>query len=633
MSKDKGRIEGMNEKLYSRTRYVAPGDAREPISQVESETAREDWGTPGLDELLLADRKALEQHPVLKKIFLVAVLFFVCAMGAATLIYFNGNNFISTRNLDIAINAPVNISAASPVDLEITITNKNNAALNEVTLNILYPNGTRNPIDGSTILSEEEEDIEKIAPGERVTRNEQAIFLGSAGEVKTVKVSVTYKVEGSNATFTKEKIFELTIGSAPVSVSVVRPETITSGEVFTTTVSIAANSEEVLRGVTLRAEYPYGWSLSSSVPEASNISKNEWSLGNLSPGSTKTVTLKGIVLGEDNEERTFRFFVESGDGEGTLLSSDSMVVLVRRPSLDVSVRLNGDTNEEYIAPAGRPIQANITLKNNLPENLISPEVEVRLLGTALDKLSVSAQGGGSYSSSRGTIIWNNSNNSELNTIAPGETRNISFSFASLSNLAQGTSNQKIDAVISFSGRPQNSSATVKVSETRTIKIASEVSLSSRSLYSRGPFKNTGPIPPKAEEETTYTIGMTLGNTQNDVKDGRVMATLGANVIWAGEIFGEGVNVTYDESSRMITWQVDELVSGAGFSSPAKEVFFKVGLTPSLGQVGGAPVLLNNIAFVGTDSFTNTEVRVVNPSVTTRTTLDPNYVQGDEIVVK
>jgi hypothetical protein len=626
----KGQIESLSEKLYSRTRYEAPEDLREEITP-SAEEAPHKWESPDIDTLLMADRRTPEQYPLMKKIFYVSLLFFVCAVAAAALIYFKGDNFISTKNLDITVEAPVSVSAGSPVDIEVTITNKNNASLSKVSLAIIYPEGTRNSDDTSDPLLSTKEELVALGPGEKITKNERAVFLGSEGEVKKVRISVTYKVEGSNATFTKDKQFEVTIGSAPLNVSITRPESVASGEAFTTTVSIVANSEEVLKDLVLRAEYPYGWSLQSSEPSTQSKDKNEWLLGDLSPGDKKTVILRGRLLGEDGEERTFRFFVGSGEGSQTPLSQDSMVVAIDKPSIALDIKLNGSTASEYAAPAGKVVQGTVFVRNNLPENLLNPQIEVRLVGSALDRQSVEPYGEGFYNSSQNSIIWN-ATNGDIERMSPGDDETLSFNFASLQNLSPGASNQKIDVVVTFTGRPQNSGADVKVTQTKTVKIASEISLLSRSLYSRGPFTNSGPVPPRAETETTYTVALTLGNTQNDMNDSKVTAILGPNVKWTGEV-SASETVSYDEATRVVTWNVGTLPSGAGFSSQAREVFFKVALTPSLGQVGGVPVLLSNIAFTGTDAFTGTGVRVTNASVTTRISSDPGYVNGDETVVK
>src|SRR5579872_1855255 len=134
---DEDKIERLDERLYSRTKYHPPEDLREPIAPIDSDAAPETFNSPDIDSLIMADRRSQEPYPLIKKIFLVALLFFACASIAAVLIYFKGDNFISTKNLDISVEGPVNIAAGSPVDLAVTVTNKNNAALDSVNMSII----------------------------------------------------------------------------------------------------------------------------------------------------------------------------------------------------------------------------------------------------------------------------------------------------------------------------------------------------------------------------------------------------------------------------------------------------------------------------------------------------------------
>ena len=632
----KGKLERLNEKLNSQTRYQNPEDTREVITEPEGEGASESWVSPNLDELISSDRRAVETHPVVKKIFLAALLFFICAVGAAALIYFKGDNFVSTKNLDIAVNGPISVSAGSTVDLEVTITNKNNTALDTVNLNITYPEGARSAEDSTKAITDTKEVLKALGAGEKVTKNEQVVFFGKEGEVKTVHIAVDYKVQGSNAIFTKEKNFALTIASAPVSMAITHPESVVSGEAFNIVLDIHSNAKDILKNVIVKAEYPYGWSFVSASPIITDTGKGIWSLGNLSPGDKKTINLRGILVGEDNDERTLRFFVGVGKSGGTVidttLSGDSLVMSIKRPLLDIGVKLNGDSRDEYAVPAGKPITAIFTFKNNLLVGLQNPQIEVRLTGSALDKSSV-VPVGGSFNSSNGSVVWSQNNSENLKTLAPGESGTVSMSFATLGTLPASSGNKEVDLSVIFSGKAQDTSANISITNTRVIKVASEVALSSKSLYSRGPFKNIGAIPPKALAGTTYTIDLILGNTQNDIENSVVTGKLGANVKWLGETSPEGSGLTYDEGTKLVTWNVGTLPSGAGFSSPARETFFRVELDPSLGQVGGVPVLLSDITFVGTDTFTKNTVKVVNPAVTTKISTDPRYVQGDETVVK
>jgi hypothetical protein len=87
----------------------------------------------------------------------------------------------------------------------------------------------------------------------------------------------------------------------------------------------------------------------------------------------------------------------------------------------------------------------------------------------------------------------------------------------------------------------------------------EVTLTSRALFSTGPFTNTGTLPPKAEEETTYTVLFTTGNTQNDIENARVTAVLGPNVSW---VSASGEDISYNPSNNTVTWNLGTLASGA-----------------------------------------------------------------------
>lgn len=633
----KGRIERLNERLDSRTRYTEPKDAPQPIVGAASsaEAVAEPspgWDSPPIDDYLTAERRRPESYPLMKKIFIISILFAVCASGAAALIYFKGDNFISTKNLDIEVNAPVNISAGSPVDMQITITNKNNAAISDVNMTAIFPDGTKSVADGQNAdLPSVHETVDSLGSGEKKNIPIQAAFFGAEGEVETVRISVTYQVGGSNATFTKEKSVDLTIGSAPVSVTVTRPEVVTSGEPFTLTWNVTSNSEETLNNIAFKAEYPYGFSVSSASPKANDSDQSIWLLGDLAPGQKQNISIKGVLLGQNQDQRTLRYMVGVGDAGGvkTILSADSAILTLNRPAVDLTTSLNGDTDADYVAPAGKPIQVSINFKNNLTSNFLNPELRVTLSGSALDRSSVVPQDGGFYNSTANAVVWNNGN-SNLKTLSPGDSGSVTLTFNTLTNLPPNVLNPKVDLSFSLTGKEQDSGNSDQISDTRTVKVASAVVLDSKSLYSKGPFENTGPIPPKAENETTYTIALSLTNTQNDILNGEVTGLLGPNVKWLGS---EDPSITYDDKTNTVSWEVGTLNSGVGFSSPVDQANFKVSLTPSLGQVGGVPALITNLAFEGLDSFTKSNIRLSNPDVTTRISSDPTYVQGDETVVK
>src|SRR6185295_4185684 len=100
---------------------------------------------------------------------------------------------------------------------------------------------------------------------------------------------------------------------------------VTSGESFTTSVSVKLNSTDVLKNVMLRAEYPYGYSVDSAAPAAFS-ENNIWALGDLSPGVTKKIDIKGRLQGENQDERTFRFYIGVAEGENPAANFKTIIL-------------------------------------------------------------------------------------------------------------------------------------------------------------------------------------------------------------------------------------------------------------------------------------------------------------------
>jgi len=637
---EKSKIEGLNEKLYSRTRYQNPADERSPVKEHEMSDVSGKWQTPELDEMLKQERIPTKLSPFMKKIFIFALIFFIATIGFAVFIFFGGANFVSSKNVNIEVLGPTTISAGEVLELGVTVSNANNADLELASLSIQYPQGSRNPENTTKPLSYTKEDLGVIKAGTETVRNIRMVILGSAGEVKEIKLSIEYKVKGSNATFYKDKIFEVVIGNSPIVLTVENPPSVVSGESFTTDISVTLNSTEVLRNAVLKAEYPHGYSVmnSSQGPVADD---NVWALGDLSPGVKKTITITGRLVGEDEEERTFRFYVgvsDSPDANNNLkivIISLLDTIAIDRPSIGLDVLFNGEDAHTYVAPDARVINMAIGFRNNLSSKLFNSRLEVSLSGTALDKDSIAPDDNGQYDSQSSKVVWSLVNRAGLREFAPGEGGQVFLRFASLPSSSLTADSRDIRLNIFMTGVPVGVAGQnmVTINETRIVRISSQVNFSARALRTLGPFANRGPIPPKVGEETTYSAVFSVGNTQNDLVNAKVTARLGQGVSWIGASSFTTENISYDDSTNTVTWNMGTLSSDTGFSSEVRELAFQVALTPTLGQIGTAPSLVTSIVFSGQDRGTSQIVTVNNPPLTTRLVNDPSFIQGDDIVVK
>lgn len=574
------------------------------------------------------------------KIFMASVLFFMVAAGIAAYIIVGGVNVISSKNVDITVQGLISVAAGEELSLDITVKNNNNTALESGTIYVEYPDGTRMPADVTQDLVRDQIAFEEVPAGGTVTKTVKALFFGEKDSIQQIKITAEYKAQGSNANFSKVKTYDITIKSSPVLMEVSVPEEVNAGQEIAITIDAASNSSTIVQDVLVKVEYPFGFTFLGSTPKVS-FDKNIWQLGDLSPLDEKKIVIRGRMDGQNEEERTFRFLIGTAGADEKVLAVNYIAtqksLFIKKSFLSLDLELNGDPSP-YLAEAGEKIQGRLTWKNNLAIAINSASIQVKLSGRGLDRSEVTTGAGGFFRSSDNTLNWDRNSLPALQNIEPGETGSVTFTVGTLPAtqqlLAQG---RNLDVVLDTiakgtriqGGAPQEITSTVSA----VAKVMTGIIANGRVVYSNGPFSNTGTLPPRADRETTYAVIWNLSNSFNDAADVSLSTVLPPYVNWVGTVSPASEQVTYDESTRTVTWNVPDLRAGIGYTSPSKEVAFKIGLLPSLSQVGTVPDLTGSLLLSGTDRFTGAEVEGSKPALTTRLTTDPVFRNGDDRVAQ
>jgi hypothetical protein len=168
---------------------------------------------------------------------------------------------------------------------------------------------------------------------------------------------------------------------------------------------------------------------------------------------------------------------------------------------------------------------------------------------------------------------------------------------------------------------------------RNIKIASNMSLGGQVIRSNGPFQNSGPIPPKAEQQTTYTVVWTVDDTSSAVTNAEVRSSLPAYVKWLGKTDPSSENITYNSVDGTIDWKIGSIGTYTLNNTKRRQVAFQVAINPSITQVGQAPALVNQSILTAQDDFTNKALNSSLSPLTTRFSTDPAYKDGDDVIVR
>jgi len=622
------RVEELKSKLFSKN-YPTKIEHRDSFIHGETKSVPESWQPREKPPINLGE-KFFVKTSAFKNFFIFSVGFFVLTLGYALYIFFAGGNTVSNSNIDIAILGNSFAAGGEELSLVVGITNRNNSPLDLVDLVTEYPkSASRSETDPFLGTERFRQSLGTIPAGEVRNENLKLVLFGEQGSVIPIKISIEYRVEGSNAIFVKEEVHEVTINSTPLNLSVEAPNTISPNQDITLKVKVELNATELAPKMLLRLDYPVGFQFTSSVPSPT-LSNNIWSLGDLAPGAEQVVTITGRMLDVfDGEEKTFRVWSGSQSPENksiisVVFNSLAHTIAIKKPFIETKLLVNGTYQREYSVSANTTINAEIQWTNNLDTEVNDLEIRAKILGNAVDRKTINAQRG-FYNSSQDIIIWDKNSQNTFREINPGESGSVVFSLSPLSLFSADRgllSDPTIKVEVSITGKHSlEGYATEELNnfETTVFKIISDVGFTPKALYYSGPFKNTGPIPPEVEKETTYTIVWTLSNTANNISKAAVRSSLPSWMRFVGTTSPAEEDLTYNASTREIVWNAGKIPKGASITGPGKSLAFQVGFTPSLSQVGNVPVIINEAVLTGHDDFANVDVKVSRASL--RTSLD------------
>jgi len=642
---EKEKIERLRRAMYSRDISDKLQDHPEHTLEPNRSIVGEDWKRPEpqLSSTIVAPRVIGMARSALRWVLGTSIVFFVGALLFFGYYFTFGGGALpaSPGNIDIAITGPTQIAGGEPTQLQITVTNRNRVALQLADLVITYPTGTRSPVDLSTDLSSQRISLDTINAGDRRQGTVSAVFSGSGNEPINVKVDLEYRLEGSSAIFVASSNYQAVLSASALSVSVEGNSETVSGQPVEFTVTIASNASTPVKDVLLSASFPFGFSFTSATPKTTEGSI--WELGDFAPGEKRQVVVRGTLTGEEADERVFRFTAgtrksPSEKGITIPLSDNSFAVRIANPFLGLSVAVGGRSGSGVVVSPGSTVNVTVNWQNNLPTAITDAVIVARLSGIQIDGATVNSADG-FYRSSDGAILWDKSTTKGvLANVPSGGRGSVTFSFrmpesADLEAIRNPSLSISVNAAgkrVSEDGVPEN----LQSAAIQRIGLASTLSVTAQGLYYANPFGSTGPLPPKADTETTYAIVFTITNTTNAISNGKLIATLPPYVRWTGIYSPGSEKLTFNQNDGTVTWDIGTIDPGVGLAGTSpRQSAIAVGFTPSTSQIGQGPPLLLGVSFTGVDSATGASITRNVANVTTNIVGDPGFNSTQATVIR
>lgn len=609
----KSKIEDMKRHLYDPNDH-AIGHQREGVLHQVKHNVSTDWQDEKDVNFDMKNKSKKPQTSIFKKFFLISLIFFIGAIGFAFYKFSTNDASVSNDKIDIKVIGNSFTKGGEELPLQIEITNINNASLELANLIIEYPKGANDNV--ADMVRVPRDSIGTIKPGESVIRNIKVKLFGEEKSIRNIKISLEYHPEGSNAIFTKEKYYPVTISLAPLSLVIDGPNSITSNQPISLKITATLNTSLSEDNSMLQVTYPNNFVFDSAMP-APSLGNSIWDLSTLSPTKPINIEIKGRIIGQDGDEQVFHAYAGTISPTNqtvisVVYSSVLQKILISKPFLEANILVNGLDQREYSVAGGSTVNAEISWANNLTTRITDGQIIVSLDGNVFDKSTVSSLNG-FFDSANNQIIWDKNSVSDLSEINPGEKGTVSFSFkpSSLIGLS-GIRDPQVSIKVSIKGREPLLGSTyndINNFSEKIVKVMTDFQIATSASYS------SGSIPPKAETTTNYIITWTLSNSANNINQAQARALLPVYVKWVSATNNANENVSYNEVTREVVWDIGSVSPNTGIKSN-REVSFVISLKPSLSQVNSVPQLIKETYLFGTDTFTNVLIKSTKGSITT-----------------
>lgn len=436
-----------------------------------------------------------------------------------------------------------------------------------------------------------------------------------------VQAFARFRPANFNADFEDIAVSYVTTLQSVITTTITGTNEVSPGQTASYNIAVENTSDQARENVEIIATLPNGFYMSESEPALAAGSATIWKFEKIEAHEIKTVAFSGSYAADaqgfeyidvkittliDNRsatQATSQFYTD-------VLASDFSLQLVSAGSTEKSAVDVGGTLRLSIAyenTADYPIESASLLLDFQSDNSIPIKwSEASLSGGTLTKDG---------------IVWKSAS---LGAIEPGQKEVLNLSFPLDNELGVGDAD-----TFTVSAIATTEYGTVRSSQINVyINTQAELLASVHYYDDSGAILGNGPIPPQKGKTTTYRLFFTINNSLHDLTDIRITATLPPNVTWLNQTSTELGDITFDDSTNIITWNLSSLSTSV--SKVSANV--AVSITPTDNDIDSFIKLLSTSSLTATDSVSNETISRAADSLTTDL-IDDQFAAGGGVVIE
>lgn len=564
------------------------------------------------------------------KRWIILILLIFVFLGAV--IFFLSRGAFNQAQVRLALEAPESIIAGQELEYKVKIENKNREELEDVKLTLFHP-------DDSIVLNEAGSPLNStvqnfnlgiLNPGETREINFKAIITGERGEIKRVRALLTYSPSNVRSVFEKEGQAATTISRLSIPLTLVGPPNVLPGQNVQLILDFRNETENELGDLRVVFIYPDKFNFQRAVPSPSRAS-NSWSIPSLKANEGKRITVEGAIFGFEGEAKRFTAVLQKKIGNEFFdFQKIETQLAIATPLLTADILIN--EQENYIARTGERLEYKLKFSNNSSHNFSAVELRARLAGEMFDFSTLETNG--FFDQNTKTILWNAAVEPLLSNLGPGKVGEAKFRIKLRENFPNTFGLKeffvKVNSTVeTLSVPPDFELDKISATDELLTRVSSKVSFVSRAFYNDSQISNSGPVPPRVGQKTTYTVHWELINQGDDLVNAEVSSFLLPGITFENKtkIVPQNSELSYNPRTGKVNWTISTVPSRSGIASPKFEAVFQVGLIPGTNQVNRAVELLKESEFKAVDNFTKEVITLEQTGITIQSIIDsPGAVQ-------
>ncbi|MBI4598639.1 DUF11 domain-containing protein [Candidatus Uhrbacteria bacterium] len=540
----------------------------------------------------------------------------------------------TSRPLSFAIEGPTSVISGEEVRYRVAYENRSRVPLAALAVRFHLPRGfvltdTVPPPSG-----EDEWILGSLAPQSDGVIEIAGVFRSAVPGSEKLQAFFAYRPANFSSDF--EEVVGLTV-DVPRSVLEVRmegPDKAIPGDEVVYLVHVKNGGSRPIERVRLRPQLPEAFQFAKSDPAMNTDEPAAWDIPTLVPGEEFKLSITGTFASD--AAGTLAMQAEAGllDAGGAFLLQAEVAVQtdIVGGSLATYLIVNG-SDKAQTADMGERLRVSVDYANQGSEAVEGVSLVLRL-ETPSRSLPIDWNEAdlGKARRQGNELVWDAANVPVLARLAPSDSGVIDLTLPLLETASPATVSDAFSLTLATSLKKVGSVATDRTVESvpLTVTLNSDARFAAAARYfdGEGNQLGSGSLPPKVGETTAYRLFWTLANTLHDLEKVVVTTNLPPGVAWRNKTHTDIGTLSYNETTRLLTWTVDKLPTELA----AVEAWFELAVTPDADDVGSFLKLTNATSFEVVDATTRDTLQRSVDAIDTELPTD-EFATGKGVVQK